>query len=92
MMQMEPQRIPLVILPNHLDYITNLLTTANLRYIDTAPILADIGRQVQAFEQEQRAKAVADATSQQEDAARRMAELATQTAKDKKGNGAAAKE
>lgn len=44
----EPKRVPLNLLPQHLDYIMNLLGTANLRYVDTAPIVQDIGQQVAA--------------------------------------------
>lgn len=45
----EPKRIPVNLLPNHLDFIMNVLGTANLRYVDTAPIIQDIGHQVQAY-------------------------------------------
>lgn len=44
----EQKRVPLALLPQHLDYITNLLGTANLRYVDTAPIIQDIAQQIQA--------------------------------------------
>lgn len=45
----DPKRVPLSLLPQHLDYIMNLLGTANLRYVDTAPIVQDIGSQIQAL-------------------------------------------